>query len=309
MQQSPEIDKLAEALSRFQKSVGGAKKASTAKIPTKSGGEYSYKYSTLEEVWDTVKENDLLAECGLALTQTNGFVIVGEDIHDTLETAVLHVSGQWKSGEMILRLKSLDSQGQGSAMTYARRYAMCAILGIVQSDDDGAAATEQQRTTRQPAASDTPDCPNCKLTLRRDKQNPKKLYCWKAKGGCGYDSTQDEPEDGEDTPKPASSNAASSKETATKPAATTEDRESPKAASAASPTANANVEELKDVLTASPSEESWAELKEMATANKWPIELVKLQIEQRQRKGIKPTQIFNEMREKCKLKNTSAVDS
>jgi len=45
--------------------------------------------------------------------------------------------------EMLLATKSQDPQAQGSAITYARRYALMAILGIVpaETDDDGNAAS------------------------------------------------------------------------------------------------------------------------------------------------------------------------
>lgn len=165
--------------------------------------------------------------------------------------------------------------------------------------------------TSKPAENGLPDCPVCGKPLRRDKFNAQKLYCWKSStnGGCGYDSTRDEPEGGEDTPKPASSNAASSKETAGKPAATTEDKhKDPKDALAASQTANANVEESKDVLTASPSEEAWAELKRMGLENSWPEHYMRTVIEARKRKGLKPAEIFEEVWEKWKVKNTSAVE-
>lgn len=46
---------------------------------------------------------------------------------------------------MLLMMKSNDPQGQGSAITYARRYSLMAILGLAAGeDDDGNAANEAE---------------------------------------------------------------------------------------------------------------------------------------------------------------------
>jgi hypothetical protein len=203
--QSPEVDKINVALCKFQKLVGVAAKTSTASIPTKSGGNYSYNYATLEGVWAAARENDLLSDCGLSVDQTAGYIIVGDDVLDTLITTLNHISGQFKSGERVLRLKTDDPQGQGSAITYSRRYDFCAILGIVQADDDAQGAqkarAEQQSQPRAAVKDELPPCPTCgKNDLRRGKNNPGQLYCWKAKGGCGYDSDRDGLPDLEDGP-------------------------------------------------------------------------------------------------------------
>lgn len=59
----------------------------------------------------------------------------------TLKYSLMHVSGTNIDGEMLLMLSKADPQGQGSAITYARRYAITSVLGIVSdADDDGNAA-------------------------------------------------------------------------------------------------------------------------------------------------------------------------
>jgi len=56
-----------------------------------------------------------------------------------LVTKLTHVeTGQWQSGLMMMPLAKSDPQGYGSAMTYASRYSLSALLGIVtEEDDDG----------------------------------------------------------------------------------------------------------------------------------------------------------------------------
>lgn len=295
MPQSEQFDKIATALCRFQKQVKSAVKGSTAKIPTKSGGGYEYSYADLEAVWQTARCDDLMHECELSITQTMGFVIVGEAIHDTLETQLNHNSGQWKRGEQRLPLKSDDAQGQGSAQTYARRYGMCAILGIVPKgdDDDGARATEQAREQRSSTPkSDTPPCPECGKPLLKSKRNAGQLYCWTTTGGCGYDSltggsddeegkppiatTHKEGKDDRPKPEPASTDAENSSKTVGKPAGTIEKAQ-------------------------------WDELKRVGLENQWPEQLMKMQIDQRKRKGMSQVEIFNDMFAKVSKPNNKAV--
>jgi hypothetical protein len=60
-----------------------------------------------------------------------------------LVTMLAHTSGQWMKSEFPIVATKMDSQGIGSAMTYAKRYSLCGMLGIVadeDADDDGEAA-------------------------------------------------------------------------------------------------------------------------------------------------------------------------
>jgi len=58
-----------------------------------------------------------------------------------LDTRLLHSSGEWIEGRMTLPVSKADAQGYGSALTYARRYGLCAAVGIAPEDDDGNAAS------------------------------------------------------------------------------------------------------------------------------------------------------------------------
>jgi hypothetical protein len=62
-----------------------------------------------------------------------------------LETILLHESGATISGTCVIPLEKLNAQGIGSAITYARRYALAAILGLRVEDDDGEAAVDQDK--------------------------------------------------------------------------------------------------------------------------------------------------------------------
>jgi hypothetical protein len=95
-------------------------------------GNQVYHYATLESVLEVV--NPLLSANGLALVQ-----YVDDD---TLRALLIHESGD----KLPLGGYNLGGIGKhqerGSAITYGRRYQLCAIFGITQEDDDGAAASK-----------------------------------------------------------------------------------------------------------------------------------------------------------------------
>ena len=84
----------------------------------------------------------------------------------TLRTTLAHKSGQWIASELTLPNDRMGGiQGMGSALTYARRYALAAMVGVAQDDDDGegamaaskAAEKERVQQTRQQAKASNPD--------------------------------------------------------------------------------------------------------------------------------------------------------
>ena len=95
-------------------------------------GNSVYKYATIDAVLEVL--HPLLKANGLALTQ----YVDG----DALKAKLIHESGaEMDFGSY--NLGALDKhQSRGSAITYGRRYQLCAIFGIAQEDDDGAAASK-----------------------------------------------------------------------------------------------------------------------------------------------------------------------
>lgn len=107
--------------------VDNVKRSATGQV-----GQQKYKYATLDQVLDMV--NPLLEQNALALVQ-----YVDDD---TLRALLVHESGE----KLPLGGYNLGAIGKhqerGSAITYGRRYQLCAIFGITQEDDDGAAASK-----------------------------------------------------------------------------------------------------------------------------------------------------------------------
>lgn len=102
---------------------------------------YKSKFAPLDEIVEVV--NPLLSAQGLVWTTLPSH---NEAVGPTLRYKLSHApSGEYEAGEMPLLLSKQDAQGQGSAITYARRYALCAVLNLVaDDDDDGARAAAGQ---------------------------------------------------------------------------------------------------------------------------------------------------------------------
>lgn len=108
-----------------------------------NAGNMRYSYAELGAVLDEAKPE--LTAKGLALTQA----ATADGVHAVL----MHSSGQWLAFPPLLVSTSQNTpQGQGSALTYARRYQMLALLNIATEDDDGKAAAKPTRQREQPAA-------------------------------------------------------------------------------------------------------------------------------------------------------------
>lgn len=128
MQTSESINELAMALSKAQGEITGALKDSANPF-------FKSKYADLASCWDACR--GALSKNGLAVTQCP----TTEATETYLVTSLLHSSGQWMRSRLVVQPKDETPQAMGSALTYARRYALTALVGIAQVDDDGNAAS------------------------------------------------------------------------------------------------------------------------------------------------------------------------
>ena len=132
MMQSYMIDCLAKALAKAQGEMRGAVKDS-------SNPHFKSAYADLASVWEACRA--ALSSNGLAVTQTTK---ASDGTTVTLVTTLLHESGQWLRGELTMRPMKPDAQGVGSCITYQRRYALAALVGVAPEDDDGEGASGRQ---------------------------------------------------------------------------------------------------------------------------------------------------------------------
>jgi hypothetical protein len=134
-----EVTELAAALAAFQKDLPRVGKGQTATVPTKTGGSYSYSYADLasltHEVLPKLNEHGLTFVTAPRSTE-QGYAVAG---------ILLHTSGQ--SIEAALPLYGRSPQEIGSALTYARRYLLGCLTGVVTEDDDDAQRAKQADRT------------------------------------------------------------------------------------------------------------------------------------------------------------------
>ena len=141
MQQSNTIAELAKALVLFHVKVDTIKK--DAKNPF-----FKSTYASLPNILEGI--NEPLIESGLSVAQFPS----GEN---GLTSILLHESGEWISAEYQMRPVKDDPQGRGSVITYQRRYALAAILGLnIDEDDDGNTATFGGKTPQDAEENNKP---------------------------------------------------------------------------------------------------------------------------------------------------------
>jgi ERF superfamily len=128
--QSEQVNELFSALARAQAKLTGAKKDS-------ENPYFKSTYANLESVWEACRP--VLYAHGLCVVQTTDIV----NNEPVIVTTLGHSSGQWIRGTLPLTMVKKDPQSQGSAISYARRYALAAIVGVVQTDDDGESAMDR----------------------------------------------------------------------------------------------------------------------------------------------------------------------
>jgi hypothetical protein len=134
---------LAKALATAQSQIKGATKDAT-------NPHFKNKYADLSSVWDACRKP--LSENGLSILQ---YTVIHEG-QPALVTMLLHVSGESVEGLTPLLVGKQDMQALGSAITYARRYGLAAMVGVAPEDDDGQAAVAQSERP-QPAKMERPE--------------------------------------------------------------------------------------------------------------------------------------------------------
>lgn len=128
MRSSEALGKISPALVACLAELRGAVK--DAKNP-----HFKNDYASLESVVETVRP--VLASHKLGVMQGPGELIHGAL---TVTTRIIHESGEWIESDLQVPLVKADPQAAGSAITYARRYGLMAMLSLPALDDDGEAA-------------------------------------------------------------------------------------------------------------------------------------------------------------------------
>lgn len=142
---STTLGKLAKALAAAQAELNDAKKDSF-------NPHFKNKFASLSSVRAELQR--VLPKHGLATLQTT---TPHGDAGVCVVTWLLHESGEWIRGELFLPVGKKDPQGFGSALSYARRYALAAIVGISSDEDDDAEVAARPTNTNGKPANGKPE--------------------------------------------------------------------------------------------------------------------------------------------------------
>ena len=168
-------------MNELAKSLVAARKQFNAVVKDKTNPAFRSKYADLASCIDAV--DDALVANGIFVFQRTFFDATGVCI----ETVFLHESGErLECGQLHVPASKQDAQGYGSALTYARRYSLCAACGIAPEDDDGNAASNWSTpvnkdakppvTTVAPKESlDTSPAAVAKRIIAQTKTHPKEM--------------------------------------------------------------------------------------------------------------------------------------
>jgi hypothetical protein len=130
MQTSNEVAELFAALATAQGKYTDVVKDKKARIESQKGS-YGYAFADLASYIEAIRP---------ALTEAKLAVIQAPAINAgtvTVTTRIVHASGQWVESELTMPVGQQTPQGIGSAITYARRYALAPMLCLAADDDDG----------------------------------------------------------------------------------------------------------------------------------------------------------------------------
>lgn len=141
---SPTIGKLVDALSKAQAEMKPAKLDCV-------NPHYKSKYASLTSVKDAYQAP--IAKQGLAVSHQ---VFSAKEFY-YVRTMLVHSSGEFFANTLKLLVGKQDMQGLGSAITYAKRYSVSALLDIVDTDDDdGNASLPEKPNQNNKSQAQTP---------------------------------------------------------------------------------------------------------------------------------------------------------
>lgn len=141
--ESPARDLLATALAKAQAMIKTAAKDA-------SNTHFNSKYADLASVWDAVRAP--LTDNGLSVVQEP----CGDGEHVGLTTTLMHASGQFMTSTVFALAERKGPQAVGSVITYLRRYALAAVVGVAPDDDDGNAGEVERPSPPRSAPRPSP---------------------------------------------------------------------------------------------------------------------------------------------------------
>ena len=159
MDKSDSIKNIAIAMCEVQASMEVASKSSDNPF-------FNSKYADLSEVLRCIK--GIIPSKKLSFMQMPSF----ENGIVSVETIVMHETGEWISSISSSPISKSNPQGVGDAITYLRRYSLAAIFGLAQKDDDGNSNSDQpNKVASKSTKKDTPPNWYQDAQFQQEKEN------------------------------------------------------------------------------------------------------------------------------------------
>ncbi len=149
------VPALFAALAKAQGEFGPIERTMTARVRSRKGEDssYTYTYAPLDVVLAAVRP--ALSTNGIAVLQfpftRKGAVVI--------RTRLGHASGEWLENDFVMVANTDTPQEIGSAIMYARRYALQALLGVSPDHDDDGAQASNQPSRQAPRTQVEPEAP------------------------------------------------------------------------------------------------------------------------------------------------------
>jgi hypothetical protein len=103
-------------------------------------GSYDFSYTDLDGIFDAIKQ--VYKENKIAVLQEPTTSVADGSLILSIETMLLHESGEWVKSEPLMVVASSKMQDLGGQITYLKRYSLSAISGLpTEKDDDGNGAS------------------------------------------------------------------------------------------------------------------------------------------------------------------------
>lgn len=180
MEQTNKMALLYAALASAQAEYSPLAKNRTVKIRTRTNGEYEFRYADLEAVFSSTRP--ALTKHGISFIQT----IQPANGRSSLITMLAHKEGGVLTSEIEFSMPSSgDIKDFGAHLTYLRRYAATALLGVAADDDldqngDGAGEGDQKPASQQSQNEPAPEQTPTGKPAYSDKKLQEMLPKWRA---------------------------------------------------------------------------------------------------------------------------------
>lgn len=141
--------KISPALANAWAQLENPKHNTSVTVKTKSGGSYKFDYTDLGGIFDEAKR--VFKDNGISILQNASTKELNGNLMISVETMLLHSSGEWVKSEPLQMPCSNSMQDMGGQVTYMKRYSLSALLGIATEKDDdanGASGNEYQLSSK-----------------------------------------------------------------------------------------------------------------------------------------------------------------